>query len=207
MFRLFFAGEDDPLLVRNGPYGLFTFPHILVVLLLFATVCLAIRRIKQKTFHTRFLWAFCAYLSLVVLDVMRMIWEVCTGPFDIKEDLPLQLCGIQMFAIPFALFSHGRIGEYMREFVRHRGLFSRAPPADSDAAGLSRIPLQKHAKHAVSRRFGFCRPDVASFEPPPGCKECTKGIRCTCGMHAVYRFCEHIFGQQLFIYFRASHSV
>ena len=46
-----------------------------------------------------------------------MIWEARTGQFDLKEGLPLQLCGIQMFAIPLALFSRGRIGDYMREFV------------------------------------------------------------------------------------------
>ncbi|MBO2533167.1 MAG: hypothetical protein CW342_09820 [Thermoactinomycetaceae bacterium] len=117
MFRLFFAGEDDPLLVQSGSPGLFTLQHLMVVLLLLATVCLALRRIRQQAFRTRFLWTLCAFVSLVVLDVARMIWEARTGQFDLKEGLPLQLCGIQMFAIPFALFSHGRIGEYMREFV------------------------------------------------------------------------------------------
>jgi hypothetical integral membrane protein (TIGR02206 family) len=117
MFRLFFAGKDDPLLIQSGPYGLFTIPHLLVVLLLFATVYLVIRRIKGKAYRTRFSWVFCAYVLLVLLEIMRVIWSAYTGRFDVREDLPLQLCGIQMFAIPLALFSHGRIGDYMREFV------------------------------------------------------------------------------------------
>ncbi|SFG55728.1 conserved hypothetical integral membrane protein TIGR02206 [Planifilum fulgidum] len=117
MFRRFFAGEDDPLLVQSGSPGLFTLQHLMVVLLLLATVCLALHRIRQQAFRTRFLWTLCAFASLVVLDVARMIWEARTGQFDLKEGLPLQLCGIQMFAIPLALFSRGRIGDYMREFV------------------------------------------------------------------------------------------
>ncbi|GAA5345414.1 putative integral membrane protein (TIGR02206 family) [Planifilum fimeticola] len=117
MFRLFFAGKDDPLLVQNGPYGLFTLPHLMVVLLLFATVYLVIRRIIRKAYRARFSWVFRAYVLLVLLEIMRVIWSAYTGQFDVREDLPLQLCGIQMFAIPLALFSRGRIGDYMREFV------------------------------------------------------------------------------------------
>lgn len=139
MLRLFFAGKDDPLLVQNGPYRPFTISHIVVVLLLFALVYTAVGRVKQKEYRLRFLWTVRAYVFLVLLNIFRFAWDVYTGHFNIREDLPLQLCGIQMFAIPLALFlqrNEGqpmdhfsasniatapnqiwRIGEYMCEFV------------------------------------------------------------------------------------------
>lgn len=139
MLGLFFAGKDDPLLVQNGPYRPFTISHISAMLFLFILVYIAVGRVRQKEYRLRFLWSVWAYAFLVLLNVFRFAWDVYTGMFDIKEDLPLQLCGIQMFAIPLALLlqrNEGqsldysfvsnsaetsrwiwKIGEYMCEFV------------------------------------------------------------------------------------------
>jgi len=139
VFRLFFAGKDDPLLLQNGLYRPFTTSHISAMLFLFILVYIAVGRVKQKEYRLRFLWSVWAYAFLVFLNVFRFVWDVYTGIFNIKEDLPLQLCGIQMFAIPLALFlqrNEGqplghfytpnsaetsrwiwKIGEYMCEFV------------------------------------------------------------------------------------------
>lgn len=122
MFWLFFADKGDPLLVKNGPYKPFTFSHMMVVLLSFVLVYMAIRYVRQKEYHTRFIWVCRAYILLVLLDVLRIVWDMYKGHFDIREDLPLQLCGIQMFIIPVALFSSSKIGEYTREFVYSYGI-------------------------------------------------------------------------------------
>jgi len=139
VFRLFFAGKDDPLLLQNGPYRPFTVSHISAMLLLFILIYIAVAHVKYKEYRLRFLWSVWAYVFLVFLNVCRFVWDVYTGIFDIKEDLPLQLCGIQMFAIPLALFLQRKedkmpghfdvsgaaeaskwvwkIGEYICEFV------------------------------------------------------------------------------------------
>lgn len=139
MFKLFFAGKDDPLILQNGPYRPFTASHIATMTFLFILVLIAVHNVKQKKeYRLRFLWTVRAYVFLVFLNVFRFVWDVYTGIFDIREDLPLQLCGIQMFAIPLALFNQKgsntsashcylcvpentrwiyKVGEYMCEFV------------------------------------------------------------------------------------------
>lgn len=140
MFKLFFAGKDDPLILQNGPYRPFTASHIAAMTFLFILVFMAVRNVRQKNeYRLRFLWTVRAYAFLVFLNVLRFVWDVYAGVFDIKEDLPLQLCGIQMFAIPLALLlqrnegqplDHSdassiaetsrwiwKMGEYMCEFV------------------------------------------------------------------------------------------
>lgn len=117
MFSLFFASKDDPALTRNGPYAPFSPLHIVLTLLSFALVFFLIKHAKHKKLKSRIFWAWGAYALLVSLNVFRFIWDVSAGEFDFKEDIPLQLCGIQMFTLPVALASRGRAGEYMREFA------------------------------------------------------------------------------------------
>nr|WP_276576374.1 YwaF family protein [Caldicoprobacter algeriensis] len=113
--------------------------HISAMLFLFIVVYIAVGHVKQKEYRLRFLWSVWAYAFLVFLNIFRFVWDVYMGIFNIKEDLPLQLCGIQMFAIPLALLlqrNEGqpldysdtssiaetsrwiwKMGEYMCEFV------------------------------------------------------------------------------------------
>jgi hypothetical integral membrane protein (TIGR02206 family) len=117
VFSLFFASKEDPGLIKNGPYRPFSLLHIALTLLSFAIIFFLIKHLKHKKPSVRFLWAWAAYSLLVSLNVFRFAWDVGTGQFDFKEDIPLQLCGIQMFTLPIALASRGRAGEYIREFA------------------------------------------------------------------------------------------
>ncbi len=117
MFSLFFAPKNDPALVENGPYRPFTLQHIILTLLSFLLIYILIRYIRKKQRRTRIKWVYSAYALLVILNVLRLVWGFGTEKFDIKEDLPLQLCGIQMFTLPVALFAHGKAKDYMREFA------------------------------------------------------------------------------------------
>lgn len=117
MFSLFFASKDDPALIENGPYRPFSFLHIALTLLAFASIYMLIRHARHKNRRRRFIWVCSAYALLVLLNIFRLAWDLVTGEFDIKQDIPLQLCGIQMFTLPFALFDRGKAGEYFREFA------------------------------------------------------------------------------------------
>lgn len=117
MFSLFFASKDDPALIENGPYRPFTFAHIVLTLLVFASIYFLVRRLKHKNRRCRIYWVNCAYAVLVILNILRLAWDITAGEFDIREDIPLQLCGIQMFTLPIALQSRGKAGEHMREFA------------------------------------------------------------------------------------------
>jgi hypothetical integral membrane protein (TIGR02206 family) len=117
MFSLFFASKDDPALIENGPYRPFSFLHIVLMLMAFASIYLLIRHVRHKKYRGRFIWVCSAYALLVLLNVFRFAWDAGTGEFDIRQDIPLQLCGIQMFTLPFALFNRGKAGEHLREFA------------------------------------------------------------------------------------------
>ncbi len=117
MFSLFFASKDDPALIANGPYRPFSFLHIILTLLAFVSIYFLIRHVKNKKYLSRFIWVCSAYALLVLLNIFRFAWGIEIGEFDIKQDMPLQLCGIQMFTLPFALFNRGKVGGYLREFA------------------------------------------------------------------------------------------
>lgn len=117
MFSLFFAPKDDPALIANAPYRPFSFLHIALTLLAFASVYFLIRHVSHKNIRTRNYCAYSAYALLVLLNIIKFAWDIGSGDFNIKQDIPLQLCGIQMFTLPFALFNRGRIGEHLREFA------------------------------------------------------------------------------------------
>ncbi|MGI5849332.1 MAG: hypothetical protein ACOX8Q_04620 [Christensenellales bacterium] len=122
MFALFFADRDDPALVENGPYKPFSVSHIFVTLIAFILVYLMVRQIKNRPFKTRHKWACAAYIFLVSLNVVRLTWDISTEQFEITQDLPLQLCGIQMFVLPIVLFSRGRFSICLREFAYTYGI-------------------------------------------------------------------------------------
>ncbi len=117
MFSLFFASKDDPKLIEGGPYRPFSFLHIALTLLTFVSIYLLIRYVKHKNYRSRFIWMCSAYALLVLLNIFRFAFDMGAGEFDIREDIPLQLCGIQMLTLPFALFGRGKIGGSLREFA------------------------------------------------------------------------------------------
>ncbi len=114
---MFFLPKDSPELVQNGPYAPYSAAHIIIILFAFGFIWLLLRIVRQKSIGSRLVWVAAVYGSLVLLNILRVFWEVSTGSFDVKTSLPLELCGIQMFVLPLALFSRGKIQTYMREFA------------------------------------------------------------------------------------------
>lgn len=117
MFSLFFLGRNDPELKLGGPYAPFSAAHIAVTLTAFVLVALAVRFIRRQHSRSRLALTGCVYGFLVLLNILRLVWESAAGEFDIRTSLPLELCGLQMFILPPALFSRGRFGGWMREFA------------------------------------------------------------------------------------------
>lgn len=195
MFKLFFAGKNDPLILQNGPYRPFSTAHILAMLFMFILVYKTIARVKHKEYRLRFLWCVLAYAFLVFLNVSRFIWEIYIGVFDIKEDLPLQLCGIQMFAIPLALllqrhenkainYSEAsgvletsrciwKIGKYMCEFVYAYGTIGFVLAIILPLPALDEYPvfhfrsLQSLFYHAAMGFIAFMLPHL-NYRPDIG---------------------------------------
>ncbi len=123
---MFFLPKDSPELVQNGPYAPYSAAHIIIILFAFGFIWLLLRIVRQKSIGSRLVWVAAVYGSLVLLNILRVFWEVSTGSFDVKTSLPLELCGIQMFVLPLALFSRGKIQTYMRDlhFRSVRSAFS-----------------------------------------------------------------------------------
>ena len=117
MFSKFFLGGRDPRLMEDGPYTPYSMAHIAIIVITFGLVFALVRRIRREQRSVRFKWVLGAYALMVLLDIARITWELNTGEFDVRESLPMQLCGLQLVALPVALAGKSRAGEYVREFV------------------------------------------------------------------------------------------
>lgn len=115
MSSLFFAPKDDPSILANGPYQPYGLGHILFIILSFLIVYLLIKYVSKKDIKERYKWVYWAYAIFILINLVKWYWNIKMG-FDIKTDLPLQLCSLQIFLIPLALFARGKPGEYMGEF-------------------------------------------------------------------------------------------
>jgi hypothetical protein len=89
------------------PGKLFSPLHIGVAIVLFIlvpTLALLSRKLDKKKLKILLivLWAF-----LVVYEVVKLIWETSTNPngFEVTGILPLYLCSIFMYVMPFVLFT------------------------------------------------------------------------------------------------------
>ena len=112
---MFFAYKTD--LEEGGPYAPFSAVHIAAMLLALLLVAVLIRRLHRAQPRTRHTALIAAAASLFLLNITRLTWELIVGGFDIAASLPLQLCGLQMFSLPLAIFFRGTFGRAMRAFV------------------------------------------------------------------------------------------
>ena len=85
----------------------FAVAGILLALIIVGAVLLSKR--SERTIRTTFaiIWA-----TLTVIDIFRMIWESTTGNrigFEWGGNLPLYPCSIFMYAMPFAIWGHGKV--------------------------------------------------------------------------------------------------
>jgi hypothetical integral membrane protein (TIGR02206 family) len=117
MFSTFFLGRQNPRLLESGPYAPYSLAHIAVAAAAFALVFSLVRRVRRTNHGVRLRWVWGAYALMALLDVARFAWEMNAGDFNLRESLPLQLCGLQLIAIPIALAGKSCAGEYARDFV------------------------------------------------------------------------------------------
>ena len=119
---LFFLSKNDPKLTSNGPYAPYSFGHFIIILLAFILIYFLLAAARHKPQHTRRKWMYTGFGVMVALNAARLAWELCVNEFTWQESLPLQLCGIQMFLIPIALFAKGKPAIYIRECVFAYGI-------------------------------------------------------------------------------------
>lgn len=105
LLKYFFTNKAY--LPSDLPGKLFSPLHIVVAIILtiaVPTLAILSRRLDKKKLKTIFtiLWAF-----LVVFEVAKIAWESVTNPygFEVTGILPLYLCSIFMYVMPFVLFT------------------------------------------------------------------------------------------------------
>lgn len=112
LIRNFFTHKDFLPGADKLPGTLFTPLHFLVsgcFLALIVLVCLWLRKKEEKTIRALFagLW-----ISTLVLEVAKIVWESCCGAtvsFEWGGILPLYPCSIFMYAMPFAIWGKGNV--------------------------------------------------------------------------------------------------
>lgn len=104
LFDYFFTNKAY--LPADLPGRLFSPLHIAVMVILIIAVPLLaflLRKMKKKNMKILFivLWAL-----MVVMEGVKITWESCTNPngFEITGILPLYICSIFMYVMPFAIW-------------------------------------------------------------------------------------------------------
>lgn len=94
------------------PGKLFSPLHIVVMVILIIAVPLAaflLRKTEEKKLKILFivLWAV-----LSAFEIVKIVWESVTNPngFEVTGILPLYLCSIFMYVMPFAIWQSERPG-------------------------------------------------------------------------------------------------
>jgi len=119
---LFFLNKNDPKLTSSGPFAPFSFGHFVILVLAFVLICLMLRAARRRPRRTRRRWLYTGYGVMILLNTARLVWELSVDEFSWQQSLPLQLCGIQMFLIPIALFGKGKTSSFVRECVFAYGI-------------------------------------------------------------------------------------
>ena len=112
LLQNFFSHKDFLPSADKVPGTLFTPLHLVFALICLAitvTLCLICAKKNEKTLRTIFgvLWAF-----LVVYEIVKTTWEVCSGRtinFEWGGFLPLYPCNIFLYAMPFAVWGKGYV--------------------------------------------------------------------------------------------------
>jgi hypothetical protein len=98
----------------------FIFSACVAALLIFLGLCIAKK--GEKTIRT----TFCAvWVALVVLEVVKIVWETYFGKtvsFEWTGILPLYPCSIFMYAMPFAIWGRGLVRRAACGYVCSLGL-------------------------------------------------------------------------------------
>jgi len=112
LIRNFFTHKDFLPGADRMPGTLFTPLHFMVAAFwaaLIVLLCLFLRKKEERTLRRVFagLW-----ISVLVLEVVKITWETCCGAtvrFEWGGILPLYPCSIFMYAMPFAIWGKGNV--------------------------------------------------------------------------------------------------
>lgn len=125
----FFTHKDFLPPADQLPGTLFTPLHFLVSacwIALIVLTCVLLRGKGEKTLQKVFtgLW-----LTLVVMEAVKITWETCCGAnveFEWGGNLPLYPCSIFMYAMPFAIWGKGKVRYAACGYVCSLGLLGGA---------------------------------------------------------------------------------
>ncbi|MDE6583671.1 MAG: YwaF family protein [Clostridia bacterium] len=112
----------NDLLKRSGPFTLcvdYIVWYILAAIVLGVGIYFLCKRKSEKVTKIVFivLWAVA-----VAIDVTKLIVNICTG-FNIGTDIPLYICSIFMYVMPFAIWGKGLLKRIGCAIVCSIGLF------------------------------------------------------------------------------------
>ncbi len=124
LFNGFFDYKDNLVDYHSQMFSLIH--YIYMVLILFILICLLIA--FKNTKHTT-IDKYLKILSIYILlqEAIKIIWE---SHYDIKYHnsfnfeglLPLYLCSLFMFTLPFVAFGKGKVKEYCLSFITSVGI-------------------------------------------------------------------------------------
>lgn len=117
----FFTTSD--MLGRSGPYSNcidYTIWYIMFALLTVGLIVLLNMKKSQKAVKISLIvfWAIA-----VLADIIKIIVSVTTDGFVLTGSLPLYICSIFMYAMPFAIWGKGKVKDAAATFVCTIGLF------------------------------------------------------------------------------------
>jgi len=117
----FFTTSD--MLGRSGPFNKcidYIIWYIAFAILTVAMIVLLRKKNSPKAIKISLIvfWAIA-----VVADIIKIIVSVTTGGFVITGSLPLYICSIFMYAMPFAIWGKGKVKDAACTFVCTIGLF------------------------------------------------------------------------------------
>jgi hypothetical integral membrane protein (TIGR02206 family) len=92
----------------NGAFISYSIEHILVLLFCLVFGIIFIRWAKTKTEKHQVLIGFIFSIIVMLSQLAKVFIKLELGVFDISEDLPLHLCNMMPFFIPFAIYFKNR---------------------------------------------------------------------------------------------------
>ena len=115
--------ETADILGRSGPFNKaidYTIWYLVFAVLTIAVIWLLRKKNSPKAVKISLIvfWAIA-----VVADIIKIIVSVAAGGFGWGGSLPLYICSIFMYAMPFAIWGKGKIKDMASTFVCTIGLF------------------------------------------------------------------------------------
>lgn len=129
LLKNFFTHKDFLPAADQIPGTLFTPLHLAVSACcagVIALLCIGLKKKSEKTLRITYA---VAWATVVVLEIVKILWETYTGAtvnFEWSGILPLYPCSIFMYAMPFAIWGRGKVRSAACGYVCTLGLLGGA---------------------------------------------------------------------------------